>query len=116
RLPSGFDLESIGERIRGYAGEMFAAAGLPELLEVLDLSSAQADVAPPPSRRRKPASRTQPSAPRTAAPLPQEPKDGTYDYVGIVMAKSAEGDAVAEILSNRDGIEVIEQPAFWDIR
>ena len=23
---------------------------------------------------------------------------------------------MAEILSNRDGIEVIEQPAFWDIR
>jgi hypothetical protein len=42
--------------------------------------------------------------------------DGTYDFVGIVMAKSAEGDAVAEILSQRDDIEVIEQPAFWDIR
>ena len=32
------------------------------------------------------------------------------------MAKSAEGDAVAAILSTRDGIEVLEQPAFWDIR
>jgi len=32
------------------------------------------------------------------------------------MAKSAEGDAVAEILSRRDDIEVREQPAFWDIR
>ena len=32
------------------------------------------------------------------------------------MAKSAEGDAVAEILGRRDGIEVLEQPAFWDIR
>ncbi len=32
------------------------------------------------------------------------------------MAKSAEGDAVAEILSRRDGIEVISQPSFWDIR
>ena len=40
----------------------------------------------------------------------------TYDYVGIVMAKSAEGDAVAAILRRRDGIEVIEQPAFWEIR
>jgi NAD(P)H-flavin reductase/ferredoxin len=39
-----------------------------------------------------------------------------YDYVGIVMAKSAEGDAVAEVLGRRDGIEVIEQPAFWDVR
>jgi propane monooxygenase coupling protein len=42
--------------------------------------------------------------------------EGTYDYVGIVMAKSSEGDAVAAILGQRDGIEVMEQPAFWDIR
>jgi propane monooxygenase coupling protein len=40
----------------------------------------------------------------------------TFDYVGIVMAKSAEGDAVAELLRGRDGVEVIEQPSFWDIR
>jgi len=40
----------------------------------------------------------------------------TYDYVGIVMAKSAEGDAVARILGERDDIVVYEQPAFWDIR
>ena len=32
------------------------------------------------------------------------------------MAKSAEGDAVARFLSGRDGVEVIEQPSFWDIR
>ena len=32
------------------------------------------------------------------------------------MAKSAEGDAVAEILCRREDIEVLEQPAFWDIR
>ncbi|MGA9859091.1 MAG: 2Fe-2S iron-sulfur cluster-binding protein [Solirubrobacteraceae bacterium] len=40
--------------------------------------------------------------------------DGSYDYVGIVMAKSAEGDAVARYFSGR--AEVIEQPAFWEIR
>jgi propane monooxygenase coupling protein len=40
----------------------------------------------------------------------------TYDYVGIVMAKSAEGDAVASVLGEQDGIEVIEHPSFWDIR
>jgi propane monooxygenase coupling protein len=40
----------------------------------------------------------------------------TYDYVGIVMAKSAEGDAVASVLGGEDGIEVIEHPSFWDIR
>jgi propane monooxygenase coupling protein len=40
----------------------------------------------------------------------------TYDYVGIVMAKSAEGDAVANVLGDKDGIEVIENASFWDIR
>ena len=40
----------------------------------------------------------------------------TYDYVGIAMAKSAEGDAVASVLGEKDGIEIIEQPSFWDIR
>lgn len=42
--------------------------------------------------------------------------EGTYDYVGIVMAKSDEGDAVAAVLGARDGVEVIEHPSFWDIR
>jgi propane monooxygenase coupling protein len=42
--------------------------------------------------------------------------DGSYDYVGIVMSKSAEGDAVADVMRAREGVEVIEQPAFWDIR
>jgi propane monooxygenase coupling protein len=42
--------------------------------------------------------------------------EGSYDYVGIVMSKSAEGDAVADVMRGREGVEVIEQPAFWDIR
>ena len=41
---------------------------------------------------------------------------GTYDWVGIVMAKSAEGDAVADVLRGREGIEIIEQPSFWEIK
>jgi propane monooxygenase coupling protein len=32
------------------------------------------------------------------------------------MAKSDEGDAVARVLGEQDGIEVIENPSFWDIR
>jgi propane monooxygenase coupling protein len=40
----------------------------------------------------------------------------TYDYVGIVMSKSAEGDAVAAVLGEREGIELIEHPSFWDVR
>ena len=45
--------------------------------------------------------------PRTRATRPG-------DHVGIVMAKSAEGDAVARFFAGR--AEVIEQPAFWEIR
>jgi propane monooxygenase coupling protein len=40
----------------------------------------------------------------------------TYDYVGIVMSKSAEGDAVVAVLGEREGVEVIENASFWDIR
>jgi propane monooxygenase coupling protein len=40
----------------------------------------------------------------------------TYDYVGIVMSKSEEGDAVAAAVGRQEGVEVIEQPSFWDIR
>lgn len=38
------------------------------------------------------------------------------DYVGIIMAKSEEGDAVANVMSRVPGVEIIEQPAFWEIR
>lgn len=40
----------------------------------------------------------------------------SFDYVGIVMAKSAEGDAVADVMRKREGVEVREHPSFWDIR
>jgi ferredoxin-NADP reductase/ferredoxin len=68
----------------------------------------------------RPLRRTRPTrtrrVPASSPAAESENGDGGWDYVGIVMAKSAEGDAVAEILARRDGIEVIEQPAFWDIR
>ncbi len=51
----------------------------------------------------------------TSAAARREPTaDGSHDHVGIVMAKSAEGDAVARFFAGR--AEVIEQPAFWEIR
>ncbi len=68
------------------------------------------------------ATATPPRAPASARPevaasrqLPP-PSDGSFNCVGIVMAKSAEGDAVAGILGRREGVVVREQPAFWDIR
>jgi propane monooxygenase coupling protein len=41
---------------------------------------------------------------------------GEFDYVGLCMARSAEGDAVADVLRDKPGVEVIQQPSFWDIR
>ncbi|HEX3688758.1 MAG TPA: MmoB/DmpM family protein [Solirubrobacteraceae bacterium] len=51
---------------------------------------------------------------RSAGPRREPSTDGSHDHVGIVMAKSAEGDAVARFFAGR--AEVIEQPAFWEIR
>jgi ferredoxin-NADP reductase/ferredoxin len=50
----------------------------------------------------------------SAGPRREPSADGSHDHVGIVMAKSAEGDAVARLFAGR--AEVIEQPAFWEIR
>ena len=63
------------------------------------------------ARRRLPTQRTD----RAPAP-PGAPAQDEADRVGIVMAKSAEGDAVATILARKPGIQVIEQPSFWEIR
>jgi len=63
-----------------------------------------------PSARRRSRSAASPPAPRAPS------GDGTGDLVGIVMAKSAEGDAVASVLGRREEIEVLEQPSFWEIR
>ena len=51
---------------------------------------------------------------RAAPAAGPAPAEDTGDYVGIVMAKSAEGDAVARFFGGR--AEVLEQPAFWEIR
>jgi methane monooxygenase component A beta chain/propane monooxygenase small subunit len=91
QIPTGIDAAEAIERVQ---------ADTERLLEA-------ADNTPPEERKRRVRAR------RSSA---SRPADGDYDYVGIVMAKSAEGDAVAEILGKRDDIEVLEQPAFWDIR
>lgn len=117
RLPVGIDVERASDNVRGDAAAVFADCGLPELAELVgqEVRAPEAE-APEPKRRKR-----RPPSPRRRAPA-REPaaaeQDGgeTYDYVGIVMAKSAEGDAVAEILGRRDGIVVHEQAAFWDIR
>jgi hypothetical protein len=123
RVPSGIDVTEAIERVRRYAGAMLADSGLPELGTLVGYEPSaptapaeEAVVPGGPVRRRRAAGRvSRTGAPSETAPSPSN-GEGTYDFVGIVMAKSAEGDAVAEILGRRDDIEVMEQPAFWDIR
>jgi NAD(P)H-flavin reductase/ferredoxin len=117
RVPVGIELEQALERIRSYAAQLLTDAGLDQAVGLLGIAA-------PASKRRVrsgPSRRARVGAVATTAksPPPQQPSSashGEYDYVGIVMAKSAEGDAVAAILGRREEINVIEQPAFWDIR
>jgi propane monooxygenase coupling protein len=39
-----------------------------------------------------------------------------FDYVGIALARSVEGDALAEAMAEVDGVEVILQPSFNEVR
>jgi propane monooxygenase reductase subunit len=134
-LPSGIEAEQAVARVRAYAGGMLEQAELPELCALVGYEPAAAasepeasepaasEPASPVRRVRKPGRVARGSAPAVVASEspggadPEAPSgDGTYDFVGIVMAKSAEGDAVAAILRERDDIQVLEQSAFWDIR
>jgi propane 2-monooxygenase small subunit len=112
-VPVGIDEHQAVARVKEYAGAMLEQAGLPELCSLVDYEPVAEPTAPVRSRRR-----TRPPKARRVAPPPPpvEKGEGTYDFVGIVMAKSAEGDAVARILGEREDIVVYEQPAFWDIR
>ena len=96
QLPRGIETEQALERVRSYAEQ------------VLNISDADGTTVQRRRRVRQVKARALAGDPTTT--------NGAYDFVGIVMAKSAEGDAVAEILGRRDDIEVLEQPSFWDIR
>ncbi|HEY5318706.1 MAG TPA: MmoB/DmpM family protein [Solirubrobacteraceae bacterium] len=142
RVPAGVDIAGAVGRVREYAGAVLEEAGLPELAALAGSQRgggeaggavvAPSVVAPsvvarrargrPPGRAARTAATSNgspsgngSSPPADSASRPVDPA-GTYDFVGIVMAKSAEGDAVASILRSRDDVQVIEQPAFWDIR
>jgi propane monooxygenase reductase subunit len=128
QVPSGIDLELAIDRVRHYAGAIYDEAGLAELgaLVGFDAAATQAAAAAtappqpvPPTRRRRRRPAKVPAVAGSVAVGASPPAangESTYDYVGIVMAKSAEGDAVAAILGQRDDIQLMEQPAFWDIR
>jgi NAD(P)H-flavin reductase/ferredoxin len=124
QVPTGIDEQQAVERVKAYAGAMLEEAGLPELCSLVDYEPAEAAAVTPgtPSARRVRRPRDRRASARAEGTVPSAPPppptngEGTYDFVGIVMAKSAEGDAVARILGERNDVVLHEQPAFWDIR
>jgi NAD(P)H-flavin reductase/ferredoxin len=135
--PIGLDFERAAERLRDYAGELLAEAGLPECCQLVGYEPVLAGPpepqapAPAPAGEEAATPAASVSAPAASGPpragwLASQAaardgdraanENGSFDFVGIVMAKSAEGDAVAAFMARREGVEVREQPAFWDIR
>jgi hypothetical protein len=122
-LPVGIDIEQAAQRIAREAGLLLEDAGLPELGELVGhVASEPAAVAAPATAAEKPVTKRVRTA-QAGRPVAATPPgangghgDGTFDFVGIVMAKSAEGDAVAAIVGGQEGVEVHEQASFWDIR
>jgi hypothetical protein len=39
-----------------------------------------------------------------------------FDYVGIALARSVEGDALAEAMADLDAVEIVPQPSYWEVR
>jgi NAD(P)H-flavin reductase/ferredoxin len=142
RLPVGIDVSAALEGIRSYTAQVLRDSDLEELTALLGVAapgtlSSEASLAGPasstvaddaPTRRVRsgsarrsqvgsPAAGASPADPAVSSAVePPRPEDGSYDFVGIVMAKSAEGDAVAAVMGRRQGVSVIEHAAFWDVR
>ena len=70
--PIGVDAERAGERVRAYAGEMLAEAGLPELCDLVGGTPTSAADAPGhrSSRRRTPVAAVRTAPSRPSAPTP----------------------------------------------
>jgi propane 2-monooxygenase small subunit len=117
-LASYSDALLVEAGLDGAGSRMTRAQPIEARLDAEPAASSSEPAERPPRRVRPTRTRPAPAAGDAAPGADVAPAngDGGYDYVGIVMAKSAEGDAVAEILRRREGIEVIEQPSFWDIR
>ena len=39
-----------------------------------------------------------------------------FDYVGIALGRSVEGDALAEAMAAVEGVEVVAQRTFWEVK
>jgi hypothetical protein len=39
-----------------------------------------------------------------------------FDYVGIAIARSVDGDAVADAMRDVEGVEVLEHHTYWEVK
>jgi hypothetical protein len=39
-----------------------------------------------------------------------------FDYVGIALARSVEGDALAEAMADLEAVEIVPQPSYWEVK
>jgi ferredoxin-NADP reductase/ferredoxin len=117
RIPRGFDATRSARRVRAGAADVLRDAGLGELVSLL--GGEATGTAPARVRRVRPREESRRRAPEVAtgmSPPPQDGDPGSQDFVGLVIARSAEGDALAAALRRREDVEVLEQPAFWEVR
>ena len=45
-----------------------------------------------------------------------ETDDRAFDYVGIAVARSVEGDALADAMRDVEGVEVVAQHTYWELK
>lgn len=45
-----------------------------------------------------------------------EATEEAFDYVGIAIARSVEGDALADAMAEVEGVEVLEQHTYWEVK
>jgi propane monooxygenase coupling protein len=43
-------------------------------------------------------------------------EEQAFDYVGIALGRSVESDALAEAMSHVEGVEVVPQASYWEIK
>jgi hypothetical protein len=45
-----------------------------------------------------------------------EAEEQAFDYVGIALGRSVEGDLLAEAMAAVDGVEVVPQHTYWEVK
>jgi hypothetical protein len=48
--------------------------------------------------------------------MSQASGEPAFDYVGIAIARSVEGDALAEAMADVEGVEIVPQRSYWEIK